>query len=562
MLTDLAFESDLRGLFRFRFINGKMPYRAAAEQLLDSDGTVFLLTGFYVPNAHIVENDGLSGSWLLFNALKSLGKRVIVPADTWSYPVLKQIFPPVSLIKFSNDYHESYHAWATKLLEIYSPETVIAVERPGPDSSGVFRNIKGDDISFYCAGMEHFWSPDSFKIAVGDGGNELGMGILAGKLHDDRPICSIEADITLLGSTSDFAAWCLVGALEILANRQLLPDFQDLQRFLQTLSDIGVVDGITGKPDLSIDCHPIDVIQKRYRKIQQASDLLKTTNEIIETTFEDDRKTQVVPIIQVGPRYNSEKDAIHLDGYLLLESQLDKLKHRFQESDLTMIESWPVVLSNPNNDICPWLQVRGWTRDLLDQPNGRRTTQITDTDRWIRRLYVAEPWGLYQTPDLAMGWSDDKDLAELSERYPSTNPWQAIVRAAAGACLDNVLSISHLVDIATELQDTPYLWGGRSIGGLDCSGLTQRIFFKLGIMLPRHSKSQRKCGRRIPLRELSPGDLIFAVGKANDLHHVAVMLPDGVQHACLTEKRVILESTTEFQGRYRIIAIRRISSFA
>lgn len=562
MLTDLAFESDLRGLFRFRYISGRMPYRAAAEQLLRFDGTVFLLTGFYVPDAHIIENDGLSGSWLLFHTLKSLGRNVIIPTDSCSYPVFKQIFPANTLVTYPDDYNGTYPDWAATTLECYFADTIIAIERPGPDSGGVFRNIKGVDISPFCAGIEHFWSSTAFKIAIGDGGNELGMGKLADMLDDGRPVCSIGADITLLGSTSDFATWCLVATLEIITGRQFLPDFQDLRQFLQRLSDIGIVDGITGKPDISIDSYPIDIIQKRYRKIQQATKHLKTATEIIDTAFEDDRKTQTVPIIHVDPGYNAENDTLYLDGYLLLDSQLEKLKYHFKESGLPTIESWPTILSRPDLDTCPWLYVPGWTRDLLEQPNGRRTSQITDTDHWVRRLFVAGPWRLYQTPDLAMGWSNDSDLAKLPETVPETNPWQSIIRAIPSACLDKELSISHLIEIAEELRGIPYLWGGRSIDGLDCSGMTQHIFLKLGIMLPRNSRVQRKCGCRIPLRDLSAGDLIFAVGKINNLHHVAIALPDGVQHACLTEKQVILESTANFQSRYRIIAIRRISSFA
>jgi len=55
----------------------------------------------------------------------------------------------------------------------------------------------------------------------------------------------------------------------------------------------------------------------------------------------------------------------------------------------------------------------------------------------------------------------------------------------------------------------PYVWGGTSPSGFDCSGLTQWAFEKAGVELPRTSRAQSQAGQEVSLDSLKPGDLIF-----------------------------------------------------
>jgi len=71
------------------------------------------------------------------------------------------------------------------------------------------------------------------------------------------------------------------------------------------------------------------------------------------------------------------------------------------------------------------------------------------------------------------------------------------------------------------LIGTPYLWGGRSGFGLDCSGLVQLVYNSCGHKLPRDSVDQRRFGRKISTNGLKPGDLIFSPG------HVCVYCGSG-----------------------------------
>jgi hypothetical protein len=62
------------------------------------------------------------------------------------------------------------------------------------------------------------------------------------------------------------------------------------------------------------------------------------------------------------------------------------------------------------------------------------------------------------------------------------------------------------------LIGTPYLWGGRSGFGLDCSGMVQLVYNSLGFSQYRDSKDQRKKGRAVSIESARPGDLIFSPG--------------------------------------------------
>jgi len=67
----------------------------------------------------------------------------------------------------------------------------------------------------------------------------------------------------------------------------------------------------------------------------------------------------------------------------------------------------------------------------------------------------------------------------------------------------------EIINKAKEFIGTPYLWGGITPAGWDCSGFIQAILRHFDILFPRDTKDQVKCGRRIRYISHRPGDLIF-----------------------------------------------------
>lgn len=89
-------------------------------------------------------------------------------------------------------------------------------------------------------------------------------------------------------------------------------------------------------------------------------------------------------------------------------------------------------------------------------------------------------------------------------------------------------SRERLVATGLRFLGIPYLWGGSTPKGFDCSGLTQRIFRLHGVMLPRDSDQQARFGREKPgvgLDDLVPGDLLFFGRDSQRITHVAMVLP-------------------------------------
>jgi peptidoglycan DL-endopeptidase CwlO len=79
------------------------------------------------------------------------------------------------------------------------------------------------------------------------------------------------------------------------------------------------------------------------------------------------------------------------------------------------------------------------------------------------------------------------------------------------------------VGIAMQYLGVPYVWGGESTGGFDCSGLVAFVYAQLGVSLPHHAASMYNYGVPVSRDQLEPGDLVFFDG----LGHVGIYIGGG-----------------------------------
>jgi gamma-D-glutamyl-L-lysine dipeptidyl-peptidase len=85
----------------------------------------------------------------------------------------------------------------------------------------------------------------------------------------------------------------------------------------------------------------------------------------------------------------------------------------------------------------------------------------------------------------------------------------------------------QMVKLCYKHLHAPYLWGGRSVFGIDCSGFTQVIYKIFGYQLPRDAHQQAAHGDAIDFVQLSQtGDLAFFVNDENKVIHVGIVLPN------------------------------------
>ena len=82
----------------------------------------------------------------------------------------------------------------------------------------------------------------------------------------------------------------------------------------------------------------------------------------------------------------------------------------------------------------------------------------------------------------------------------------------------------HLINNAMVYLNTPYLWGGRTPFGIDCSGFTQIIYRLQGMKIPRDAYQQIEIGQNIDLSNSESGDLAFFENKSGKITHVGIIL--------------------------------------
>jgi peptidoglycan endopeptidase LytE len=84
-----------------------------------------------------------------------------------------------------------------------------------------------------------------------------------------------------------------------------------------------------------------------------------------------------------------------------------------------------------------------------------------------------------------------------------------------------------IVKIAFKYRGVPYVWGGTTRNGMDCSGFVQHVFKKLDINLPRTAQEQSRVGKYIPKNKLKPGMLLFFRTYAPYISHVGIYIGHG-----------------------------------
>ena len=215
-------------------------YRAA-QLLAASQGDVLICTGF--PVAETFETDGPAGALALYEHCEQLGLRPWLLAGEPLVDALDGMVRARTLNTFDRDTAEEY---ANQLLAEIEPILVIVIERPGAAADGRYYNIAGVDITAACRPAEPYIEFATCPvIAIGDGGNEIGMAKAGDVLQtlNIRPAVST-CDELIVADVSNWGAYGLIAMSEFMQSMPVL-SWLDPAPLLERLVEVGAVDGVT-----------------------------------------------------------------------------------------------------------------------------------------------------------------------------------------------------------------------------------------------------------------------------------------------------------------------------
>ncbi len=145
-------------------------------------------------------------------------------------------------------------------------------------------------------------------------------------------------------------------------------------------------------------------------------------------------------------------------------------------------------------------------------------------------------------------WMDTKQISPVSDEFVTSRkinlvkePFQSTMTESGKVLLSMGSEVNFettaptrgrdlsesIVNCAKEFLNVPYLWGGKSFFGIDCSGFTQIIYKIHGIKIPRDTYQQAELGEALTfIEEAKPGDLAFFENSEGRIIHVGFILAD------------------------------------
>lgn len=206
-----------------------------------------------------------------------------------------------------------------------------------------------------------------------------------------------------------------------------------------------------------------------------------------------------------------------------------------------------------------------------------RATQLVRGDA-VRLLASEGRYCLVQSNDLTVGWVEKLDLSICNDQA-AAKKWFSAKKVCSGEMYDIILTMkkrNKFISFAKKYLYVPYVWGGTTELGIDCSGLVQKFFLEIfGILLPRHSADQAACGEQVSLEKRQFGDLIFLREKRKKYAHIGIVIEKMLSpvktgksmksmdnililNARREKNGVVIESAEEILKNYKLISINRL----
>jgi len=271
----------------------KTPLCLRAATALKSCKKVLVATGFRISRfGGLPETDGLLSTSMLASTLENLGGcEVAVLTDKVCEDVLSAGLKEAGARQTKvYGLQTRYDEKTFDMVNDLAPDLLVAVERPSVNMFGVYHNMMGEDISAYHAPidrlLEEIRKSGVPLLAFGDGGNEVGMGLVKDAVekyvsYGAKCRCGCgggiaaktEADVLVVSSTSDLGVF---GALALSGREYIETVSHKVREVLKALLEAGAVDAWRGPRFPGVDGLHIDALSSVIQMLKSAALMLNS----------------------------------------------------------------------------------------------------------------------------------------------------------------------------------------------------------------------------------------------------------------------------------------------
>jgi len=184
--------------------------------------------------------------------------------------------------------------------------------------------------------------------------------------------------------------------------------------------------------------------------------------------------------------------------------------------------------------------------DIKSAPSSRgRVFYTCPKDTYLAITGQNGDWYGVLMSDGSNGW--------IPKKYVSLLDYQVVGKQPQGSVGGN-----QIINTALKYLGIPYVWGGYSFSGLDCSGFVKAVFASNGISLPRVARDQANVGSAVPFNQLQAGDRLYFCCKGSVIDHTGIYMGNGMFiHSSSSRGGVGIDNLLSSRYTAWLVAVRR-----